>query len=589
MVPGDRVIERGPEQGGRRGGFGGPGGGPPMQQEIKLVEKFDMDGNERLDVEERKAAREYLAKERAEGRLGRGFGRGGRQRGGGFGGPPPGGPDGANPPGNPGVPGAPGERGVGNNPPDGRRNPGPGREARPEGPGGFSGPPGGGGGFGRRENQPPAEPGRKLTPADVKSQGDAPFYDTAVIRTLFLDFEGADWEKEMADFKNTDVEMPAKLTVDGRVYKDVGVHYRGASSFMMVPEDRKRSLNVSLDFVHTGQNVGGYRTLNLLNSNGDPTFLRAVLYHQIAREYIPAPKANWVQVVINGESWGLYVNVEQFNKDFVAEWFGTTKGARWKAPGRPNGNSGLEYLGDDVAEYRRRFEIKSKDDPESWKALIGLCRVLNQTPAEQLEEKLSPILDIDGALKFLALENVFINTDGYWTRASDYSLYRGTDGKFHIIPHDVNETFRSPGGPGMRSGGSEEGGMALDPLAGSGDANKPLLSKLLAVPALKERYLRQVRDISEKWLDWGKLGPIAEKYHALIAEEVKLDTRKLSSFEAFQNGIGKDTEEQGSRGPRRSVSLKSFVEQRRAYLLNHPALRGIDPKAEAPAKKTSSR
>ena len=52
-----------------------------------------------------------------------------------------------------------------------------------------------------------------------------------------------------ADFYRTDVEVPATLTVDGRKYPGVGVHFRGLSSFMIVQEGQKRSLNVSLDFV----------------------------------------------------------------------------------------------------------------------------------------------------------------------------------------------------------------------------------------------------------------------------------------------------------------------------------------------------
>jgi spore coat protein CotH len=390
------------------------------------------------------------------------------------------------------------------------------------------------------------------------------------VRTLFLDFENADWEKELSDFRDTDVDVPAKLTADGKIYEGVGVHFRGASSYMMIGEGRKRSLNLSLDLVNEDQRLGGYRTLNLLNSNADPTMMRTVLYHQIAREYIAAPKANWVRVVINGESWGVYVNAQQFNKDFIEEWFGTKKGDRWKAPGRPNGNSGLEYLGDDVAEYRKRFEIKSKDDPKAWEALAELCRVLNQTPADQLVEKLSPLLDIDGTLKYLALDNAFINNDGYWTRASDYSLYRDPEGRFHIIPHDVNETFRAPEDPGMQG---RTKGVELDPLAGADDANKPLLSKLLAVPELRTRYLKSIGEITTQWLDWNELGPLAQQYQALIAEQVKIDTRKLAPYEAFVKGVSGDAEEQGLHGPQRAMSLKSFVEQRRDYLLNHPEIK----------------
>ena len=72
--------------------------------------------------------------------------------------------------------------------------------------------------------------------------------------------------------------MPAKLTVDGKSYNDVGVHFRGQSSYMSVPEGRKRSIGVSLNFLNDDQRLGGYRSLNLLNSNGDPTFMRTALY-----------------------------------------------------------------------------------------------------------------------------------------------------------------------------------------------------------------------------------------------------------------------------------------------------------------------
>src|SRR4051812_6595813 len=55
---------------------GGPGGfGGPMMQTRKLVKQFDKDGDGRLNAEERKAAREFIKKEREA--RGRGFGPGG--------------------------------------------------------------------------------------------------------------------------------------------------------------------------------------------------------------------------------------------------------------------------------------------------------------------------------------------------------------------------------------------------------------------------------------------------------------------------------------------------------------------------------
>jgi hypothetical protein len=184
-----------------------------------------------------------------------------------------------------------------------------------------------------------------------------------------------------------------------------------------------------------------------------------------------------------------------------------------------------------------------------------------------------------------------VNGDGYWTRASDFSLFRDPEGRFHTTTHDANETFSGSGfGPGpafapappppppppargvalggfvitplppganpQRGGGrggfAGPGGADLDPLVGLEDATKPLRSKLLAVPALRERYLGYVRDIATKWLDWQRLGPVAEGYHALIAADVKADTRKLDTYAAFEAGL---------------PALKAFVERRRAVLL----------------------
>jgi len=137
-----------------------------MPQERKLVKQFDPNGDKRLDSAERKAAREFLAKDTSAGRARRG----------------PGGP--------------------------------------------------------RQPSETPPQPGPNVSPADVKSYPEAGLYAPEVLRTLFLEFENADWEKELQDFNNTDVEVPAKLTVDGKTYPNVGVHFRGMSSFGRGAQDR---------------------------------------------------------------------------------------------------------------------------------------------------------------------------------------------------------------------------------------------------------------------------------------------------------------------------------------------------------------
>jgi hypothetical protein len=66
---------------------------------------------------------------------------------------------------------------------------------------------------------------------------------------------------------------------------------------------------------------------------------------------------------------------------------------------------------------------------------------------------------------------------------------------------------------------------------------------------------------------------VAAKYHALIADDVKADTKKLYGDEEFERSL----EENG--GGRGRMSVREFVEKRRAFLLEHPEVK----KASAPA------
>jgi hypothetical protein len=407
---------------------------------------------------------------------------------------------------------------------------------------------GGRGGGGMRAVQ--VDPGPRLSPRGVRSyDASVDLYDESTLRTLFLEFEDTDWERELTIFKSTDVLVPATLTVDGRRYRDVGVQFHGNSSFSQVPMGLKHSIHLSMDFVHSKQDLGGSSSLTLLNAHEDGTQLRTVLFMHIARDYLPAPRANFVRVVINGESWGIYSNQEQFTRDFTERWFQSREGTRWKIPGSPgNRGGGLAYLGDSVDAYRRFYEVKGKDDPAAWQALIRLTRVLNQTPGPQLETALAPILDVDEALRFLAIDNALVNNDGYWTRGSDYSLYLDPKGRFHVMPYDSNETFAIASGGGFGRGGSPD----LDPLYAADDQAKPLASRLLAVPALRTKYLGYQRAIAVKWLDWSRLGPIVTGYQRLIGEDVRTDTHRLDSYEAFQKGAD---------------MFREFAARRRAVLL----------------------
>ncbi len=75
-------------------------------------------------------------------------------------------------------------------------------------------------------------------------------------------------------------------------------------------------------------------------------------------------------------------------------------------------------------------------------------------------------------------------------------------------------------------------------------------------------------------MDWKTIGPVIARFRALIDSEVKLDTRKLESYDAFVRATSAEPPVEAPRG--REIPLRSFFEGRRRYLLDYkePARQG---------------
>ena len=244
-----------------------------------------------------------------------------------------------------------------------------------------------------------------------------------------------------------------------------------------------------------------------------------------------------------------------------------------------------------ISRRTRKSTRSRRDDNPEVLALrsSNFFKVLTETPLDQLEAALTPMLNVDGALRFLALEIALVNTDGYWTRASDYNIYLDEQGEIHVLPHDVNEAFEEEGlGAGRGRGGHlrrersrrrrRRGAPRLrHPAAGprdcrrfrptfgratveSGPAHRPRrCDEAAAIAAARgarpARPLSGVRAGNRPESGWTGIrsSRSVRQYQASIAKEVKADTRKLLSWERFQTDVAE--------GPR--VSRASSIAAKR--------------------------
>jgi hypothetical protein len=148
--------------------------------------------------------------------------------------------------------------------------------------------------------------GKRLIAGDKPSSG---FYDESKIRIVDLQFTQADWWTQLTNNYATKKDLVATMIYDGKTYPNVGVRFRGNTSYRAYPN--KKSYSITMDFVDSTQDVKGYETLHFNNAADDPSMMREVMYLNFNRRHIPAAKANYIHLRINGENFGPYQNAQE--------------------------------------------------------------------------------------------------------------------------------------------------------------------------------------------------------------------------------------------------------------------------------------
>ena len=153
------------------------------------------------------------------------------------------------------------------------------------------------------------------------------------------------------------------ILIDGIADQNVGIKYKGNSSYNV--SNIKNPMNIKLDYINNGQSIDGYNVLKLSNGFRDPSFVREVLSYEMAREYMPSPKATYANVFVNGTLIGLYTCVQSIDNDFTNEHFYERKGPFFKVEntsvqvvGCPPGPNGILKYFSDTNCYQKAYEME---------------------------------------------------------------------------------------------------------------------------------------------------------------------------------------------------------------------------------------
>lgn len=302
--------------------------------------------------------------------------------------------------------------------------------------------------------------------------------------------------------------VPASVELNGERFEQVGVRFKGNSSYGMVGNSPKRPFKIDFDRYVAGQTFHGLKMLNLTNNAFEPSQLRESLAFAAFRAAgIPAARTAFGEISLSvpgkfdRQFIGLYTLVEQVDKTFLKRHFVSSKGLLLK----PEGIQGLPYLGADWQPYEEFYRPKTEATEDQKQRLIDLTRLLNFADDEDFAAQIDTLVNLDNFTRYIAVCSAIVNLDSFVGIGHNYYLYLDpADNRWVFLPWDLNGTFGALGLAGPIDRQIDWG--ADTPSTGY----NRLVERVLAIPQWRDAYRARLREILDKASHPQVLGPLID-------------------------------------------------------------------------------
>ena len=245
----------------------------------------------------------------------------------------------------------------------------------------------------------------------------------------------------------------------------------------------------------------GLRKMTLNNMVEDYSLIHETLAYRAFRAAgVAAPRTGFAFVRLNGEDFGIYLNLENLDKVNLERWFGLFDDPQHLYEG--------EYGTDVKPGEATKFEVDEGDEVER-ADLDALIAAANASEGAGWSNQVAPVADLAEMTRMWAVEKYIGHWDGYSGRVApkqpnNYYLYSSPAGVFQMLPWGTDLTWM------QRLSFDGPGGL--------------LFNKCLADPACASLYRQELRSLGKviAGLDLGSLGVSTAK---LLAPWEQADPR----------------------------------------------------------------
>jgi CotH kinase protein len=296
------------------------------------------------------------------------------------------------------------------------------------------------------------------------------FFAAPMYQVSITDWPAADMRPEEAVEATGDARIALWRADPGEMRRVAPPDHAGvlftSSTFSLVNSGNrtkyapKRSWKVDVGPGDDDDRIVGMARLNLKSMYNDPSQMReAIAWALFRRAGVPAARHTYARLAINGGYQGLYSLIEQVDRGFLREWFGSNnRGNLYKAYCGDVGCATLEHrVGPDSDDGGRQYytdrnhpdltyRLKTNEDDAAlngYDDLARLIRVINGDgkpfASDAFREAVEDVLDVRAFLRWAGLNVLLGSWDNYFATPANYYLYnsgrRGAAKRFMDRPY----------------------------------------------------------------------------------------------------------------------------------------------------------
>ena len=352
--------------------------------------------------------------------------------------------------------------------------------------------------------------------------------------------------------------VKANLTIDGELFKDTGLRFKGNSSYRFSSRGYKRPLKIDTNRFVKGQKLHGRTKVNLSTAFLDSAFMKEKLGYEVYKAAgIPTPGTGWAKVtlsiddVLDKEVLGVYVLIEQVDKRYLVRQFSKeTKGSLLM---KPEGPTDWPSPGEDTKLYEEAFSIKDgEDDDDQIRQFGEFLKFIKEASDADFAQSIGEKLDLDLFAGYLAATSLLASVDSYIGMPHNYYLLMDkADDKVKLLPWDVNEAF------GTFSMGTSPDSLARWDIDRPWVSTIPLVTRLFATESFPKLYRGKVTGLMKEHFTEKQLLARMDTFETALAPH--LDEQGLKDL---RMGIDGDDSGYNTAVSRRVLALKPFIKQR---------------------------